>query len=201
MVTKNVAAKVLLKSEKDDGWYVEFAAEGISQWTKVYKIPHGDAQRMTEGQTIVVALRQGTLLEDKHGVPRDPNKPWSYRWEWVGFSNQEIADTPASHEDEPHPADAAERSEAGVPEAPQPQGSTQGQEEAEQGVVVRSYRYGHTYNLGNYESERFEMESEAVPGLDDLAMFTLLKERIDAVRTQLPVDTSARKVAREQQEN
>jgi hypothetical protein len=67
------------------------------------------------------------------------------------------------------------------------------------GLAVRYYRYSRTFNLGNFESEKFEIEEAAIPGWSDLAMFTLLKERIDAVRAQLPVDTSARQVAREQQ--
>lgn len=67
-------------------------------------------------------------------------------------------------------------------------------------VAVRSYSYSRTYNLGNFESERFEVEAQFPPGWSDAEAFAHLKERIEQARATLPADTSARAVERDRRE-
>ncbi len=47
-------------------------------------------------------------------------------------------------------------------------------------------RYGRNFNLGNYESERIELERDIPDDFPEAEAFQLLKKAVEAMRSQNP---------------
>ena len=176
-------------------WMVKLFA---SKFAQSMFVPDEVGQRPKGAQVAIYVVRGNR----RGGAPKQKDE-WNHFWNFDGLQALPPAgDTP---EEPPFPVAGATK-EAPVAPVKAPRAQSAPQEpasippvpkEAPAPPQARSYGYSRTFNLGNFESERFEVSLDAPPGWSDAEAYAHLQERIARARASLSADTSARAVERD----